>query len=108
MKVLGIVAGRHNGNSEILVKEALLACQEAGAECKLINLFDYNIEHCTGCEGCTMQMGNVAMGKADKYNGCILKDKDDMDKIVQEMYTCNAIIVGVPTYDLTPSSLYLN
>ena len=27
MKVLGIVAGRHNGNSEILVKEALLACQ---------------------------------------------------------------------------------
>ena len=107
MKVLGIVAGRHNGNSEILVKEALLACQEAGAECKLINLFDYNIEHCTGCEGCTMQMGNVAMGKADKYNGCILKDKDDMDKIVQEMYTCNAIIVGVPTYDLTPSSLYL-
>ena len=43
MKILGIVAGRHNGNSEILVKEALLACQEAGAECKLINLFDYNI-----------------------------------------------------------------
>lgn len=41
MKVLGIVAGRHNGNSEILVKEALLACQEAVAECKLINLFDY-------------------------------------------------------------------
>ena len=29
MKVLGIVAGRHNGNSEILVKEALLACQES-------------------------------------------------------------------------------
>ena len=43
MKVLGIVAGRHNGNSEILVKEALLACQEAGADCKLINLFDYHI-----------------------------------------------------------------
>ena len=107
MKILGIVAGRHNGNSEILVKEALLACQEAGAECKLINLFDYNIEHCTGCEACTMQMGDVAMGKLDKYNGCILKSKDDMDKIVQEMYTCNGIIVGVPTYDLTPSSLYL-
>lgn len=37
MKVMAIVAGRHNGNSEILAKEALLACQEAGAECKLIN-----------------------------------------------------------------------
>ena len=61
MKVLGIVAGRHNGNSEILVKEALLACQEAGAEVKMINLFDYHIEHCIGCEGCTMQMGEIAM-----------------------------------------------
>ena len=85
MKVLGIVAGRHNGNSEILVKEALLACQEAGAECKLINLFDYHIEHCTGCESCTMQMGEVEMGKRDKYMGCVLKNKDDMDKIVNEM-----------------------
>ena len=26
-KVMGIVAGRHNGNSEILVKEALSACR---------------------------------------------------------------------------------
>ena len=76
MKVLGIVAGRHNGNSEILVKEALLACQEAGAECKLINLFDYNIEHCTGCEGCTMQMGNVAMGKDTGIKSDIGMDKD--------------------------------
>ena len=106
MKVLGIVAGRHNGNSEILVKEALLACQEAGADCKLINLFDYHIEHCTGCESCTMQMGDVAMGKGT-YKGCVLKDKDDMDKIVNEMQTCNGVIMGVPTYDLTPSSLYL-
>ena len=107
MKVLGIVAGRHNGNSEILVKEALVACQEAGAECTMINLFDYHIEHCTGCEGCTVQMGEVEMGKREKYNGCILKNKDDMDKIVNEMQTCNGIIVGVPSYDLTPSSLYL-
>lgn len=107
MKVLGIVAGRHNGNSEILVKEALVACQEAGAECKMINLFDYHIEPCTGCEGCTVQMGEVEMGKREKYNGCVLKNKDDMDKIVNEMQTCNGIIVGVPSYDLTPSSLYL-
>ena len=107
MKVLGIVAGRHGGNSEILVKEALLACQEAGAECKLINLFDYHIEHCAGCEMCTVQMGEVEMGKREKYTGCVLKDKDDMDKIVNEMQTCNGVIMGVPSYDLTPSSLYL-
>ena len=40
MKVLGISAGRHNGNSDIAVKEALLACQEKGAEVVFINLFD--------------------------------------------------------------------
>ena len=107
MKVLGIVAGRHGGNCEILVKEALLACQEGGAEVKMINLFDYNIEHCLGCEMCTMQMGEVEMGKREKYDGCVLKNKDDMEKIVNEMQTCQGVIIAVPSYDLTPSSLYL-
>ena len=106
MKVMGIVAGRHNGNSEILVKEALSAVQEAGGECSLINLFDYHIEPCLGCEACTMSMGDVAMGKGD-YKGCVLQEKDDMDKIVTAMREQDAIIIGCPTYDLMPSSLYL-
>lgn len=106
MKVMGIVAGRHNGNSEILVKEALSAVQEAGGEVVLINLFDYNIKHCIGCESCTMQMGDVAMGKGT-YKGCVLKDQDDMDKIVKVMHECQGVIIGCPTYDLAPSSLYI-
>lgn len=105
MKVMGIVAGRHNGNSEILVKEALLACQEKGAEVTLINLFDYNILPCTGCEGCTMSMGEVAMGKGE-YRGCVLKEKDDVDKLISAMQQQNGVIIGVPTYDLMPSSVY--
>ena len=107
MKVLGISAGRHNGNTDIAVKEALLACQEAGAEVIFINLFDYNILPCTGCESCTMMMGDVALGKRDDYPGCVLKNKDDMDKIMDVFQTCNGLIVGCPTYDLLPSSLYL-
>lgn len=105
MKVMGIVAGRHNGNSEIMVKEALLACQEAGAECTLINLFDYNILPCTGCEGCTMSMGDVAQGKGE-YKGCILKEKDDVDKLITAMQQQDGVIIGCPTYDLMPSSMY--
>ena len=107
MKVLGISAGRHNGNSDIAVKEALLACQEAGAEVVFINLFDYNILPCTGCESCTMMMGDVALGRRKDYPGCVLKDKDDMDKIMEVFQNCNGLIVGCPTYDLLPSSLYL-
>lgn len=106
-KVMGIVAGRHNGNSEILVKEALSAVQEAGGEPIFINLFDYHIESCTGCESCTMQMGEVAQDHTKKYRGCILKDKDDLDQIVNVMQTCQGVIIGCPTYDLTPSSLYM-
>lgn len=56
MKVMGIVAGRHNGNSEILVKQALTAVKDAGGEAILINLFDYDIKPCSGCESCTIGM----------------------------------------------------
>ncbi len=47
------------------------------------------------------------MGKRKDYPGCVLKDKDDMDKIMDVFQNCNGLIVGCPTYDLTPSSLYL-
>jgi multimeric flavodoxin WrbA len=107
MKILGISAGRHNGNSDIAVKEALLAAQAKGAECIFINLFDYNILPCTGCESCTMMMGDVAMGKRDDYPGCVQREKDDMDKIMDVFQSCNGLIVGCPTYDLAPSSMYL-
>ncbi len=106
MKVMGIGAGRHNGNSEIAVKEALLACRKAGAECTYINLFDYDILHCTGCENCTMAMGEIAMGKRDNYPGCVLKDKDDVDKLIRALQSHDGVIIGCPTYDLMPSALY--
>lgn len=56
-KVMGVTAGRKDSNSEILLKEALLVCQEMGAEITMINLRDYELLDCTGCTACTM--GNV-------------------------------------------------
>ncbi|MBO4493920.1 MAG: flavodoxin family protein [Ruminococcus sp.] len=100
-KVMGITAGRKNSNSEILLKESLLACQEQGAEITMINLRDYNILDCTGCTSCTMGM---SMGK---NTGCVLADKDDKDKIMQVMLDQDAVIFSAPTYALMPSSLFL-
>ncbi len=100
MKIMAIVAGRRNGNSEILAKEALSAARAQGAECSLINLFDYKILPCTGCEGCTMSMGQ------GKQPVCVLKEKDDVDRIIRKMHQQDGIIVSVPTYDLMPSALY--
>lgn len=53
-----------------------------------------------------MQMGKMGAGLQKEYHGCVLKDKDDVDAIINEMHTADGIIFAVPTYDLTPSSVY--
>ncbi|TGY98282.1 flavodoxin family protein [Petralouisia muris] len=101
VKVMGIAAGRKNSNSEILLKEALMYCEEAGAEVTMINLKDYNILDCTGCTSCTMGMSQ------GKSTGCVLDEKDDKKKIMDVMLAQDAVIFSVPTYDLMPASAYL-
>lgn len=100
-KVMGVTSGRKDGNSEILLKEALLYCQEAGAEVTMINLRDYNILDCIGCTSCTRGM---AQGK---NTGCVLDDKDDKKKIMKVLLEQDGVIFSVPTYDLMANSLYL-
>ena len=93
-KIMGITAGRKNSNSEILLKEALLACQEAGAEVTMINLRDYNILDCTGCTACTHGMSQ------GKNVGCTLDEKDDKKAIMEVMLDQDGVIFSTPTYDL--------
>ncbi|HWR45501.1 flavodoxin family protein [Sporomusa sp.] len=100
MKLVAITAGRKLGNTEICVKEALMAAEELGAEVQMINLHDCNIKPCTGCEVCTMMM---AKGERPK---CIHKDKDDMDKIMDIALNANGLIIGAPTYEMQPAALY--
>ncbi|MBE6048101.1 MAG: flavodoxin family protein [Clostridium sp.] len=98
--ILGVTAGRKNSNSEILLKEALLECQNQGAEVKMINLRDYHIEECTGCTACTHGMTN------GKNVGCTLKKKDDKDAIMEVMLNVDAVIFSAPTYDLMPTATF--
>jgi len=100
-KVMGVTAGRKDSNCEILLKEALLVCQEQGAEVRMINLRDYELLDCTGCTSCTMGM---SMGK---HTGCSLDNKDDKKKIMDVLLDQDAVIFAAPTYALMPSSLYL-
>lgn len=101
MKIMGIAAGRKNSNTEILLKEALMACEEDGAEVIMINLKDFNIIDCTGCTSCTQGMTQ------GKNLGCVLDKKDDKKKIMDVMLAQDAVIFSVPTYDLMPASNYL-
>lgn len=101
-QVMGVTAGRKDSNCEILLKEALLACQEMGAEVRMINLKDYELLDCNGCTSCTIGM---SMGK---NTGCSLADQDDKQKIMDVMLEQDAVIFfSAPTYDLMPSSLFL-
>ena len=100
-KIMGVTAGRKNSNSEILLKEALMACEELGAEVRMINLKDFHIEPCTGCTSCTRGM---AQGK---NVGCVLDKKDDKRRIMDVLLDQDAVIYSAPTYDLMPNAEYL-
>ena len=56
------------GNSEILLKEALMAAEErSGAEVEIIRLMDLTIKPCTGCEACAKKRS-----RGEKLE-CVLK-----------------------------------
>ncbi|OMF45807.1 flavodoxin family protein [Paenibacillus peoriae] len=101
MKILAITAGRKNGNGEILAKEALMRAEELGAEVMLINLHNYDITPCSGCESCTVKF--TQKGEAPE---CIYKSKDDLDLIMKEWLSADGIIVAVPTYQFMPAGIF--
>lgn len=91
--VLGIVASqRRLGNSEVLVKEALMGAAEAGAETKLINLGRLRVMPCNGCMACVF--------KGEK---CRLDD--DVASFYEEVLAADGLIIGAPTYFLGPTGI---
>ena len=102
MKIMGITAGRPGGNSEILLKEALMAVEENfNAETIWVNLHDANIIPCTGCEACMTQM---MMKK--KKPVCIHHGKDDMEIIMEKMASADGLIISVPSFCLAPQGIW--
>jgi multimeric flavodoxin WrbA len=85
MKVLGIVCSpRLHGNTEILVKAALVKAREEGAEIELATLAQKNISPCDACASCL------------KTGKCHIKD--DMQDIYSKLLEADGIIFGSPVY----------
>ena len=101
MKIVAITAGRKNGNGEILAKEALMRAESLGAEVMMINLHDYHIKPCSGCESCTVKF--TQKGEAPE---CVYKNLDDMDRIMEHWLSADGILTVVPSYSFMPSGLY--
>ena len=99
-KVLGVSFGRHYGNSELILREALLGAQSAGAEVELICMQDFEIKPCRGCQVCTQRMMNDGV-----ENLCI--QKDDFPVFRDHLLDCDAVIYGAPVYLIRPIASFL-
>ena len=87
VRVLGISGSPRGGkNTEALLRAALEAAEEAGAEVDLLRLSDYRIKPCDGCNVCLRE------------RRCPLDDEDDMASLRERMLWADAIIFAAPSY----------
>lgn len=98
-KVLGISFGRKMGNTDVMIKTALMECEKAGNDVQFIRADDLDIKACTGCISCVVGM-TTGRGKG----GCPIKD--EMRIIDEALMECDAVIVGSPTYVLSPTGRF--
>lgn len=85
VKIIGIVGSpRSNGNTQILVKAALEAAKEVGADTELIKLNEIEIEPCIACNICK-DTGECAI-----YDG--------VADVLEKMVEADGIILGSPVY----------
>jgi len=93
VKVLGLIgSARKLGNCEVLVKEALMAAREKGAEVRAVRLTDYRLLPCKGCMACV-------------FRGEPCRLDDDMHQLWEQLQWADGLILSAPTYFLGPSGI---
>lgn len=102
MKVLGLSFGRKNGNTDILVKEALYGAKEGEPEAsiKFLNTQRLKIDRCIGCGACSRSL------EKGGDNDCVIKD--DFQMVENAIREADAIILGAPVYVLQPVGQFKN
>lgn len=91
--VLGLVgSARVWGNSEIVVREALLGAQDEGAKMEMLRLTDLSIKPCIGCLRCAI-----------REEPCPLDD--DMEWFLARVRESDALILSAPTYMFGPAAI---
>ena len=85
MRIVGISGSpkKEKSSTQFLLSKALEA---TGAETKLINISEYNIQHCTGCDSCV------------RKKPCPQSANDDMPKLEEELRQADGIIISAPSY----------
>ena len=91
MKILALCCSpRKQGNTEILLREALKGAKQEGAEIEFFSIAGKDIQPCDGCRAC------------DKTGVCCIKD--DVTALFKKMLAADGIIFGTPiySYSVTP------
>jgi len=85
VKVLGISSSpRKNGNSDLLLREAIRGAQEAGAETEYFRVRELSISGCASC------------GYCEKHGLC--SQKDDFPPLMDKMLGADLLIFAMPIY----------
>ncbi len=85
MRILGIVGSpRKNGNTEILMREALRMARDAGCETETFLMSEKQVAPCDACGTC-FEVGS-----------CVVQD--DMQELYDMMERADGIIIGSPVY----------
>jgi len=91
LKVLGISASpRREGNSDLLLHQALSGAQQADASVEFLRLCDYRIEACSECYSCS------ANGDCPT--------QDDYPPILDKMLEADRLILATPVFFMTVSA----
>jgi multimeric flavodoxin WrbA len=90
MKLLALNASaRKNGNSATMLNSAIEGAGSAGAETKLIHLYDLNYKGCRGCHACKL-LGGKSFGRCAQ--------RDDLTPVLAEAIEADALVVASPIY----------
>ncbi|HEX3026095.1 MAG TPA: flavodoxin family protein [Clostridia bacterium] len=83
-KVIGFSASPRKGNTDTLIKQALIGAETAGAKTKFYKINDLNIKGCQSCFYCR------------SHDVCAVKD--DMQEIYEDLRDADAVVIGSPIY----------
>jgi multimeric flavodoxin WrbA len=86
MKIVGINGSPRKKGTYFLLEKVLEGAQSEGADTEIINLVEYKILPCQGCDNCVQE------------KSCIHISDDDMEKVMQKIIPARGIIVGSPSY----------
>ena len=86
VKIVGLIGSpRKNGNTEVLINEALKGASDAGAKTEVFRLCDMNINPCRACANC-------------RSHGSKCTVDDDMPILYDRLKYSDAFILGSPVY----------